>query len=80
MISQDLQKTGKTLPTNINDVCAQASDLSAGAPTPQNAFTLAGPPIRIRATHISKAAATRVNKNVCAVAWCGSTNSERAPR
>lgn len=70
----------KTLSTNTNDVCAQVSDLSGATHKQQNAFTLAGPPIRIRATHISKAAATRVNKNVHAVAWCGSTNSERAPR
>ena len=45
-----------------------------------NALTLAGPAIRIRPTHVSKQAATRVNKNVHAVAWCGSTKSERAPR
>ena len=45
-----------------------------------NAFTATGPALRIRPTPVSKKLATRVNLNLCATAWCGTSKSEKAPR
>ena len=45
-----------------------------------NAFTATGPAIYIRPTVVSKKAATRVNKNLHAVAWCSTTKGQKAAR
>jgi hypothetical protein len=52
--------------------------MNKSTPKP-NAFTLVQP-VRIRPTQVSKALATRINKNTCATAWCKTTKGERAPR
>ena len=48
--------------------------------TKPNAFTATGPAIHIKPTVISRKLATRVNKNCHAMAWCGLSKGERAPR
>lgn len=48
-------------------------------PSTGNAFTLVQP-VRIRPTLVSKAMATRVNKNTSIAAHCGLSKSQRAPR
>ena len=53
-----------------------------GTPRSQgNAFDIpARPATQIRPARVSEAAATQVNKNTHATAWCGMSNSQKAPR